>query len=341
MRRARLIPVVVALCATGATAQTMPVASLRVERSAAESCPDEGALRAEVDRRLGRSSFAPEAPLAVVVRYRPASRGLRRASVTVREGSSAESHRELAQEGPGCEALTEAVELAIALLIDPDAALRPPTPPPPPGAATCPEVPVAQCPECAACPSPPVAPPVVPAVAPAVAPARRALPSPWVALTGGVVVGVVPAPALSLGLTVMVPFAQRWSLDLGASFVPAVTTRDGNAGVGRTVARAGVCLDTAASVTQFGGCAGVLAGVLQLSALALEPVAPGDRAWVGAAAEAHVRLLPSDRWVISVQARAVAPLLTWAPRVEGASAPSFAPPPVAFEADVAVGVRLP
>ena len=88
------------------------------------------------------------------------------------------------------------------------------------------------------------------------------------------------------------------------------------------------------------GCGGPLVGVAHLGALSLQPASAGDRPWLGAAVEAHARWLPGDRWVFSAQVRAVVPVLSWAPRVEGAASPSFTPSPVAFEADLTVGARL-
>ena len=341
MRKSLVILAIFALHVAAAGAQPAPLASLRVEQSAEEACPDERAIRAEVDRRLGHTAFSESASRAIVVRYRPSSRGRRRARITVQESTSAASVREIVQDGPDCAALFDAVALAVALVIDPDAALRPLTtlpaaPSTPTVASTCPEAPARVCPECAICspPAPPSAPPPAP-------PRRRPLPPAWIAVVGGVVLGVLPAPALGLGFTASVPFRAHLSFDLGASYLPPVGTRDGAASIGWTVARAGACLDTTPSWAQVGGCADALVGALHLAALQLQPVAPGDRAWIGTAAEVHARLLPGNRWVLSVQARAIVPLLTWAPRVEGASSPSFSPPPVAFEADLAVGLRLP
>jgi hypothetical protein len=339
MRKRLAFLAIYALHPAVASAQPMQSASLRVERSAEEACPDERAIRAEVDRRLGRASFAEGAPRSIVVEYRPSLRGRRRARITVREGTAEAPVRDLSQDGPSCEALSEAVALAVALVIDPDAALRPAPPVPaapavtPAVPITCPEAPAPSCPECAACPSPP---PPVAAPAP-----RRSLPASWIALSGGVAIGVAPAPSLSVGISAMVPLRGHWSLDLGASYLPPVTTRDGTTSIGRTVARVGGCLDTTPTWMQLGFCAGVLGGAMHLVALSLQPVDPGDRVWLGASAEFHARLLPGDRWVISAQVRPVVPLLTWAPRVEGASSPSFSPWPVAIEADLAVGVRLP
>ncbi|MDB4932138.1 MAG: hypothetical protein JWM10_4622, partial [Myxococcaceae bacterium] len=155
-----------ALRAAVACAQPLRPASLRVERSAEESCPDEGALRREVERRLGPGALDDAGPRAIVVRYRPAWRGRRRASVSVTEGAGPAAVREIALDGPGCEALAEAVALAVALVIDPDAALQPPARPPPAAdvaGPTCPEIPRAECPACAACPPAPAPPgPVAP-----------------------------------------------------------------------------------------------------------------------------------------------------------------------------------
>jgi hypothetical protein len=280
---------------------------------------------------------ADDAARAIVVEYRPSQGGRRRARVTVREGQGAPRARELVQPGPGCDALADAVALTVALIVDPDAARR--TPPPPPAASpVCTALAPAPCPACAACPPPVVVPfPSAPPTAPAPrSPARR----PWAALTAGLSFGLSPStPAPSFGLAVNLPLRGPWSLDLGASYTPSAASDDGAASVARTVARVGACLDTAPTLFQFGACAGATAGALHLTALALEPVNPGDRAWLGVSSEVHGRVLPSERWLVAVFARLEVPLLTAAPRVERAPEPSFSPWPVALELGLAIGVR--
>ena len=115
---------------------------------------------------------------------------------------------------------------------------------------------------------------------------------------------------------------------------------DGTVGVGRTIGRVGACFDVGPRWVRLGGCADVVGGVVHMTALSLDPVAPGDRGWFGAAVEAHARFIPWRWIVVGVHARGVVPVFGWAPRVEGASEPSFSPSPFAFEGEVSVGARL-
>ncbi len=317
-----------------ARAQPAPPALLQVTAPPSTDCPDEAGLSRAVAARLGRDPFAADATRRIDVRFAPATRGPRRARISIHDGASAVALRHLVQPGPTCERLADAVTLAVTLAIDPDVLLRPPPAPTPPVPApvACPEV---TCPACAVCPPPPPPPPPLP---PPIRPVPR--PPVFVALTGGVSAGLVPSVTGVFGVSAVVGLDARWSFDLGASFTPIVPTRDGTVGVGRTIGRVGACIDAGPPWVRLGGCADVVGGVVHMTALSLDPVAPGDRGWFGAAVEAHARFIPWRWIVVGVHARGVVPVFGWAPRVEGASEPSFSPSPFAFEGEVSVGARL-
>jgi hypothetical protein len=140
-----------------------------VRGEGAEECPNRKWLASEVERRLGRPVFDVDAERSIEVEVLLLG-GQYRSEMFVRDGTGhVLGHRSLQGDEPGCAALANAVALAIALVIDPDAlsreqkpasstaafelAPRPPEPPPPPSAPE-PVPPVAACPK----PAAPVAP---------------------------------------------------------------------------------------------------------------------------------------------------------------------------------------
>jgi hypothetical protein len=102
----------------------------------ADACIDASALMAAVDARLGRSVFTQQEPAIVIEAHvRPIERGWNVAiSVRAPDGTMT-GQRELEEPASDCRALDDALVLVLALIVDPDAAMRepkPPTPPPPP-----------------------------------------------------------------------------------------------------------------------------------------------------------------------------------------------------------------
>ncbi len=342
-RGARLITfsgaLVLALAqARGVAAQVPRTASLRVTGGRPDDCPDAAALAEDVRRRIGRDGLVEESSRQITVRFDAVRRARRTARLVLREVGERDAVRTISQPGPGCAELADAVALAVALIIDPDAALRPPASAPPPPLATPTLVcPVAECPTCAVCPPPP--PPAPPLPAPRPLPAPPA-PTIWLRVTGGSSLGLDPSPSVSVGLSLDVGLSRRWGLQVGALLVPTHPTDDGIVGVGRTFARAGACHDWAPGPVRLGLCAGAMGGAVHLSALSLQPVEPGDRFWAGLWFDGHAHVAIGRLFSLGLQARGVVPVLSWAPRIEGRREPSFEPSPVAFEGDVTLGVRL-
>ncbi len=103
----------------------------------ADTCIATQALARNVEERLGRSVFvsAAEADLSVEGRIEKAKAGGWRAVLTVRDATGKQlGTRELTRPDASCDAMNEPLTLVIALMIDPEAAMRPkpePTPPVP------------------------------------------------------------------------------------------------------------------------------------------------------------------------------------------------------------------
>ena len=128
---------------SNSSAEAPPTYSLSWVRSeGAESCPAGRALVSEVERRLGRKVFDASAERAFEVVVSRAGDTFK-SDVYVRDASGATvGHRALSGDEPGCGPLLNATALAIALVIDPEAAAHqpstsgafepPPAPEPPP-----------------------------------------------------------------------------------------------------------------------------------------------------------------------------------------------------------------
>src|SRR5262245_31710464 len=119
----------VLLCTAGGAGAEPPHARLVYVRGAgAERCPDEAALRQAVSRRLGYDPFIDDAPRTLFARLSATRRALLGALELRDEGGVLLGAHQLTFPSPECQELSAALELAIALAIDPLSAARP-TPP--------------------------------------------------------------------------------------------------------------------------------------------------------------------------------------------------------------------
>jgi hypothetical protein len=129
----------------------------------AEACIDMRSLAEAVERRLGRPAFVPptRGDLAIEARIAPVqgADGWRATILVVDAKGHSLGQRELQSDRPDCRSIDEELELVMALLIDPSAALAPPVAPAPPALLT---MPVTLAPPVAVaaptCPPPPPAP---------------------------------------------------------------------------------------------------------------------------------------------------------------------------------------
>ena len=164
--------------ARAADAKTSSLSWLRMP--GADACVATQPLARAVEERLGRSVFvsAAQADLSVEGRIEKRPNKGWRSVITVRDASGATlGTRELERADGSCEAMTEPVALVIAVMIDPDAALRPKPSEPdvsPPAPAPIAEAPPAETqPSAAALPSP------APAIDRPAAPAPPPRAAPW------------------------------------------------------------------------------------------------------------------------------------------------------------------
>lgn len=252
-----------------------------VRGDGAEECPNSRWLAKEVERRLGRPVFDIDAERSIEVEVLLLG-GQYRSEMYVRDGSGhVLGHRSLQGDEPGCAALANAVALAIALVIDPEALSRqqkpasssaefetprPPDPPPPPAPAAAPVA--AVCPK----PAPPPAPP---------ASSRPAsFTRTFFSFRGWLGAGFVPAVAPGAELGFEARGAQHLGLEVASTFVPArpVDQGAGSLDIGLTGARVLLTYELLGSQrANLSVGAGLTLAALHVGVRAPLPViAPGD-----------------------------------------------------------------
>lgn len=266
-----------------------------VRGEGAGECPDGPGLAQRLVAILGRDPFGP-APSQFIEGVVERRDGRWVARLFVRTaGDPATASREFTDESRGCEVVATSVALAMALSIDPGAALRAPDAPPPPAA-----------------PPPPSRPPTRP---------RR--PHPPAAREVGAAVEVRAVGLLGLlpGLTPGValagePFVRgRLRLLLAGLYAPETRTDRFGArfAFGLSAFTAAGCVDVAVwNGGAVAGCAGVALGAVHSVVFDLLPYAPGDRLWAGVQASARltvrivrplVAVAGVDAWALPLRAR--------------------------------------
>jgi hypothetical protein len=192
-------------------------------------CGDAGQVQADVVRRLGKSPFSEPSKIFIEATVsRPDSAFVAQLEMRDQVGASLGSRR-VTSEAPSCASLVAAAGLAIALMIDPDAALAPPSTP---------------------APSPPPAPPV-PAKTSAVAsrePAPRA-PQLTFAVAALVAARVLPQAAWGVRLGADQKLVARVHAELSLSFLPQVRQElhGVDVGFGLTYGSLGICYEPLAA----------------------------------------------------------------------------------------------
>jgi len=347
---------VAALLGTGgarAQAPAPPTYALSwVRAEGAEECPSGRVVMAEIERRLGRRVFDVTADRAFEVeltRFGPTHRS----DVFVRDAAGqAVGHRTLQSDEPGCTALVNATALAIALVIDPDAAAREPAPASS-AAAFAPPAPPPQ----AAAPTPAaVPPPVAPASPPSAAPAlggRSSLadhpPAPSdlaeLGLRAELSAGLVPAASPGVELSFKVRPAARWGFLLSAAYSASQPARAGIGALDVSLTRAaGLVTYRAWSSDRFRLAlgAGPALGALHVAVRQPAPVTdPGDFVLVALQADASLHVGVTRALSIELGGSCFVPLWRRELLVRGQAEPVWQEPSVAGRGFFGVGMMLP
>jgi hypothetical protein len=291
-----------------------PVRLVWIRGPGADRCVDEATLADRVSARLGRPSFSDDAPRRIEgLVQREGDRWVAHLYARDADGKVTGA-RDLNHEGDDCAGLDAAVTLAVALVIDPDAALRTPAgpvtpapapPPPPPVPPNFPRPP-ASCP--VATPCPPVAPPAP------VAPRDPFTVTGRAVLAGG----LLPTTAGGFALAVDIPAYRALHVATGMLLLPEVRTSTGDFGFGITAPWIGACaVPWRRSPVTVAICEDLLLGAIHAVDYALVPTTPGDRFWGGAATEAALRARLIGPLAVEVGGQILFPLTRQQFTVEG------------------------
>jgi hypothetical protein len=300
----------------------------------AEACIATQPLARAVEERIGREVFvsAAQADLSVEGRIEKRPDGGFRAIITMRDpAGSLLGTRELERPDASCDAMSEPLALVIAVMIDPDAAMRPKDAVPPPGPPGPPP------------PSPsPQAPPAVGATDRAPAPPPLRPKEPW-RFEGGAhamtVAGLAPEVAWGAGVNAILfpPGLPVGFRGMASLFLPTRAAGDGTVADFDMLVLGGSVCPTLRRRVSLMACIGG-----HLGALRPRPRGPGTTT------------LPDDLigiWNASAELRVSVPVA--APIAVGAGAGGAVPITrpsyggiyesaiVAFTADVGVGVYFP
>jgi hypothetical protein len=307
----------------------------------AESCASQAELERRVTARLGRDPFAVGAPRSLEARVTAKGRG-RVAALTLRDRpGNALGERSFESSDASCASLEDAAVLAIALLIDPEAALAPT--PPGGGAAAPPGQAGTQAPEARAVLWPIWIPVAVPARAPPQAP--RSDPRPvrvGAAIPLTVALGPLPRAAVGTGLLVDIEPVRRAHLVASLSWLPAVSTDDGELSFSMVTGALGACVDPWSRWRwAIGLCAGIRAGAIEAVSHRLTPVDPGEQPWIQADASLRLSLQPVGPLWLGAEGGASLVALRPRFRIVGREGAALSPSRVGASASAWAGVRFP
>lgn len=206
------------------TAHAMPTAKLVYVRApGAETCPDEDALRTEVEKRLGYKPFRVVADNTLFAEVRRGAPGFVADVKLIGADGVTRGVRHLESQSADCGDIARTMALSMSIALDPLSLTRPAGTPPPDDTEEPPEPPPVVKPEEPAPPPPP--PPPAPPPPP---PAERAW-NPSLGIGGGASVGMSPdvAPTLSLLAALRYRFVSAETGFLAQLPVPSGTSQGG------------------------------------------------------------------------------------------------------------------
>ena len=306
----------------------------------AEDCITQAELERRVTARLGRNPFAADAPRTLDASVKRKQAG-RVAELHLRDKKgTAIGERSFESSDASCSSLEDAAVLAIALLIDPEAALAPPPSPPPPGSAAQGsgaqgQPPPVLVPVWVAVPVRTAPPPTIPHASPRPVRVAAAVP-----LT--VSAGPLPRAAVGTGLWVDVEPVRRAHVVAALSWLPEVGTDDGDFSFSLVTGFLGGCGDVWAGWRHaLGLCGGMRLGAMSAISHRLTPLEPGEQPWVET--DGSIRLLLQPAGPLLVGGELAGGLVLLRPRflVAPAERVAFHPSAATVAGTIWAGVRFP
>jgi hypothetical protein len=267
-----------------------------------------------------------------------------RSDVYVRDAAGkAIGHRSLQSDEPGCTALLNATALAIALVIDPEAAAREP---PPNKAVAAFEAPVAAVPPPAA-PSPP--PPI--AAAPSPPPAELRLPAApertpvTLSVRAQLVAGLVAATSPGFELSFNARPGQSWGFALAASYALSQTATSGSGSLDVGLTRASALVTFEAGRSQYVRLllgAGPSVGAFHIAVRRPAPVTdPGDYWFASVELNADLQVAVSRSIFLDLGGAAFVPLRRQEFLIVGQSDPIWRQPFLSAVGFLGIGALFP
>jgi hypothetical protein len=324
------------------TSQTVRLSWVRGEEATA--CPDAQTVMDRVRTGLGRDPFNDRATMAAEVLVERSDEGFV-AHMRVRASDGALAGVRTLRSSESCDTLASAVALALALFIDPNAALAPPVPS---SLAPAPREPAALPPHADMPPPPPAAP--TSRLAPPIPPPEHRAPVARAPKSMVAAAGVIVAPGLLPGagggslLQADVEIGRRWSVGAQAALLPEESTSDAEFAFGMTAMGARGCFDlVSTAVLRVAPCVGVWVGEIHavVFTTALRALPPGGRLWGSAEATARARLLIVGPIFAEAEAGAFAPFARYGFSVRGQNSPVFQEPVALPMVSLALGVSFP
>lgn len=315
---------VLATCVSGFEARAAEPARLEwVRLEGAESCIDAQELETRVRRRLGSEPFDPRASRSIEGVVQRAGAGWR-AQIVVRARPEDVNppRRELQSAAEDCDSLSNAVVLAVALAIDPEASFSDaPVNTPSPRTSSAPKPPL------------PAKPPIDAAESP---PAGLA----DLSLAGQL--GLLPRASLGMGLGVAAVLTRRFELGLRVQAFPEVEV-DGvpSYAVGLAALTVELCgVTTRRKPLVLRACAGPSLGLLHASVLVGDRTQPGQRASLAADLGLDAAFALTRNLALQLGARAVVPVTRYRFTLEGSEQALFAQPVIAGSASLGLELRF-
>lgn len=300
--------------ALGATASAQVVRFEWVRSEEASACPSAPVLRARVAQRLTQNPFVdgPATQIIDGVAERDES-GRWLVRLFNRDGDGRlTGSRELTSDSSDCVSLAGAVVLAVALAIDPEAAL---TPPPPSSTDEEPSASSLEAPETSSSEANSSEESVAPDSSAAESPLSRIRLGAAASFSWGLVPGF--GPGLEVGGDVRLYGPLQ--LSIGIAFVPEQRTSaaDSSFGFGVTAPWVGVCLRHEKARWAIDGCLRASIGALYAVVYAPEPTRPGARVYAAADLSLAAFVTIAGPVYAGLSARLSAPFQRPAFRVEG------------------------
>jgi hypothetical protein len=308
-----------------------------------ESCVDRDALQRRVRERLGRDPFSDEAAISIDGIVARDGSGWHAQLRIRRNAAEPLGTRQLDSTASDCAAISEAVVLAVALTIDPNAgaaasaAAFPPEPTTPNTVRTLLQT--------SPLPEPPRA-PVVEPERDVLARDERMPPSRMldVVARAGAALGVLPglAPAFGIASTYG---SESIQLAVGLSLLPEQRTDDDRFAFGLTTAAAGACYRAGLAVWLDASlCAELQVGALHavvLDTAQLVPLGQGDHLWLAGALGPRLSWLPTGPLRLETGVLLIAPISRERFAIRGSADTLFQSAAVAGAAYVGVGAGFP